>query len=184
MLAVVGQRMNETGDGPARIRRPPASGDLRIRPLAVGEGAVLQRVFDGMSPRSRYLRYHSAMPRLTAAYRTALTAVDGRRHVVLVAERFGPHGWVAVGLGRLVALGDAGAEIAAEVVDAAQRQGIGRALVIHLVAVAEALDYRWIEAAVLSSNAPVLRLLTRLFPGARRSACGTTISFEISLQKQ
>jgi GNAT superfamily N-acetyltransferase len=172
-------------DGMSRDRYEPTCRPgrrrARIRPLARGEEAVLQHVFDGLSPQSRYLRYHTAMPRLPATYRRALTEVDGRRHVALVAEWPGPSGWVAVGLGRLVALGEARAELALEVVDAAQRQGVGRTLLTRLVALADRLGYCWIEAAVLSSNAGILRLLGDLFPDASRSLEDATIQVRISL---
>jgi hypothetical protein len=99
---------------------PQTGKRLRIRPLARGEADVLQDVFDGMSVWSRYQRYHTAMTRLTPANRAALSAVDGRRRIVFVAERIGPRGWVAEGVGHLVATGDGRAEVAVEVVDAAQ----------------------------------------------------------------
>jgi GNAT superfamily N-acetyltransferase len=133
--------------------------------LRAGEvAAPLQTVFDGMSTRSRYLRYHTEVPRLTAAYRTALTTVDGVRHVVLAAERPDRDGWIADGLGRLIALPGGGAEVALEVVDAAQRRGIGGRLLRELVALAEVMDFRWLMAAVVAVNTPVLDWLRREFP--------------------
>ena len=33
--------------------------DISVRPLRRDEGAVLDTVFAGLSPRSRYLRFHS-----------------------------------------------------------------------------------------------------------------------------
>ena len=145
----------------------------RIRRLQAGEVAVpLQRVFDGMSARSRYLRYHTEMPRLTAAYRAALTTVDGARHVVLVAERLDQEGWVPEGLGRLIAMDENRVDLALEVVDSAQGQGIGRGLLCELVTTARALNYRWLVAAVLATNTPVLDWLRREFPAAASAARG------------
>jgi GNAT superfamily N-acetyltransferase len=160
---------------------PQTGKRLRVRPLARGEADVLQDVFDGMSLWSRYQRYHTAMTRLTPANRAALSAVDGRRRIVFVAERIGPHGWVAEGVGHLVATGDGRAEVAVEVVDAAQGRGVGRTLLRHLVIVAEALDYRLVQADVLTSNTTMLRLLGRLFPDARTTVEGTTVAVEVRL---
>ncbi|MEV0565154.1 GNAT family N-acetyltransferase [Dactylosporangium sp. NPDC050588] len=162
----------------------PDARRLRVRPLARGEVDVLQDVFDGLSVRSRYLRYHTAMTSLTPANRAALSAVDGRRRITLVAERIGPAGWVAEGLGHLVATGPDRAGVAVEVVDAAQGRGVGRTLLRHLVTVAEALDYRVVEADVLMANTPMLRLLGRLFPDARTTPAtpaATTVAVEVRL---
>ena len=66
---------------------------IRIRPLARGESEPVRVVFAGMSRSSRYLRYHTPLPRLTAHNERLLTDVDGRRHVALVAELAGDDGW-------------------------------------------------------------------------------------------
>jgi GNAT superfamily N-acetyltransferase len=134
-----------------------------------------------MSVRSRYLRYHTEMPRLTAAYRAALTTVDGARHVVLVAERLDQDGWIPEGLSRLIAMDKDRADIALEVVDAAQGQGIGRRLLYELATTAWALNYRWLVAAVLATNTPVLDWLRREFPAATVRGEGTTTIVEIPL---
>jgi GNAT superfamily N-acetyltransferase len=154
---------------------------LRVRPLAGGEADVLQDVFDGMSVWSRYLRYHTAMTRLTPAHRAALSAVDGRRRVALVAERIGPHGWTAEGIGHLIATGPHSAEVAVEVIDAAQRRGVGGLLLRHLTDLARTLDFRSVEASVLRSNTGMLHLLGRLFPDARFTFDGAAVTVEVDL---
>jgi GNAT superfamily N-acetyltransferase len=155
---------------------------MRIRRLRAGEvAAPLQSVFDGMSVRSRYLRYHTEMPRLTAAYRATLTTVDGARHVVLVAERPDPEGWIPKGLGRLTAMDEDRVDVALEVVDAAQGQGIGRGLLGELVTTARVLNYRWLVAAVLAMNTPVLDWLRREFPAATVRGEGTTTIVHLPL---
>ncbi|MFC5007917.1 GNAT family N-acetyltransferase [Dactylosporangium cerinum] len=165
----------------APVSAQPTGKRLRVRPLARGEDDILQDVFDGMSVWSRYQRYHTAMPRLTPANRAALSAVDGRRRVALVAERIGPAGWVAEGLGHLVATGAGRAEVAVEVIDAAQGRGVGKTLLRHLMTVAEALGYDVVEAAVLTSNTTMLGLLHRLFPDARTTVEGETVAVEVRI---
>ena len=157
----------------------------RIRRLRAGEvAAPLELVFDGMSAWSRYQRYHTGTPLLTAAYRAALTTVDDARHVVLVAEREERDGWVAEGLGRLIALDDGRADIAIEVVDAAQSQGVGHRLLRGLVTMARAMHYRWLVAVVLSSNTRLLDGLLRRFPDAAVHVDGATAVVEIPLWSQ
>ena len=72
--------------------------DVHVRPLRRDEAGVLDRVFAGLSPQSRHLRFHSPIPRLTAPVRRALLAVDGRDHVALVAVARGK----PVGITRLI----------------------------------------------------------------------------------
>lgn len=89
-----------------------------IRPLAHGETAPIDAVFDGMSAHSRYVRFHGPRPRLTDTMRRQLTAVDDDRHVALVAEVSDGDDVIPVGVARLIAVGDDTAEVAFAVVDA------------------------------------------------------------------
>jgi GNAT superfamily N-acetyltransferase len=155
----------------------------RIRRLRPGEAAgPVQCVFDGLSARSRYQRFHTEMPRLTASQRAALATVDGDRRAVLVAEH--PHhgGWTAVGIGRLMALDDGRAEIALEVVDAAQGRGVGRRLLAGLVATAHASGRRRLVAVVLASNPWVLDWLRREFAACTVRADGPASIVDIALR--
>lgn len=137
----------------------------RLRDLRPGERATVQAVFDGLSPASRERRFHGPRPTLSPAMLTALSAADDRDHVVLVAEL----GWGPrrrpVGLARLVRTGPDSAELAVEVVDAAQGRGVGRRLVEATRARAMALGYRVVEADVLEDNAAMLHLLREVYAG-------------------
>ncbi|GAA0930329.1 hypothetical protein GCM10009557_94260 [Virgisporangium ochraceum] len=155
----------------------------RIRRLRAGEAAgAVQCVFDGMSAGSRYQRFHTGMPRLTASQRAELATVDGDRRAVLVAERRHDGGWTADGLGRLMAFGDGRAEIALEVVDAAQGRGIGRRLLGELVVAAHASGHRRLVAAVLTTNTRVLDWLRREFPGCTVDVDGPASVVDIVLR--
>jgi GNAT superfamily N-acetyltransferase len=99
---------------------------VTVRPLCPGETGPLERVFDGLSPRSRYLRFLAPVPRLTTSTLQQLTDVDHVRHGSWVAQL----GSEPVGIGRWVRpAGTVGlAEIALEVVDDHHGQGFGRLL--------------------------------------------------------
>ncbi len=119
-------------------------GQLRIRPLEPGEDAPLRRVFAGLSPRSRFLRYQRAAPVPSASMVRALVDLRPGIHVALAAEIDGR----PVGLARWIrhstnlrgsdvtgadsaggpTAGAPHAEIAVEVIDAMQGRGIGRRL--------------------------------------------------------
>lgn len=141
-----------------------AAPDIRIRALAHGEDGPLRAVFAGMSERSRYQRFHTAVPRLTSPMQRLLTDVDGRRHVALVAETAGADGWTPVGLGRVIATGDGVAEVAFEVVDAWHGRGVGRRLLTALRHRAADLGHRRIVALVLAENRRAAALMRSVFP--------------------
>lgn len=137
---------------------------MRVRELHRAEaGRAVDTVFHGLSPHSRYLRFHTPVPRLTAAMRERLTDLDGHRRTAVVAEsRRTP-----VGIARLVATGDDTAEVAVAVVDPWQRRGVGTRLVTALGELAARLRYAELHGDVLGENEAVLRLVRRVFLGAR-----------------
>lgn len=136
-----------------------------VRPLTHDAGAALDRVFAGLSPQSRYLRYHAPMPRLPGPARRALLDLDGRDHLGFVAEVPTADGPRPVGLGRLVRTGPRTAEVALEVVDDWQRRGVGRQLLAALHAAARERGWTVLEARVLPGNDRVARMLRAAFPG-------------------
>jgi GNAT superfamily N-acetyltransferase len=137
--------------------------DIHLRPLRPDEGAVLDTVFAGLSPRSRYLRFHSPIGRLGPPIRRALLAVDGWQHVALVAvSRRGE----PVGIARLIRdrLRPDEAEVAFEVVDAWHRRGVGRLLLTALAEHAERVGVQRVRALVLPENTAAAALLRSVFP--------------------
>lgn len=132
----------------------------RLRELGPGEYDVLDTVMAGLSPTSRYRRFHSGVPRLTPQARERLAAVDGRAHIA-VAAFVGP---APVGIARVIALGDGRAELAVEVVDAWQGHGIGGRLVRAVADLGRAAGFREIVADVLAENTAMRLLFASAFP--------------------
>jgi GNAT superfamily N-acetyltransferase len=91
----------------------------------------LHAVFDGMSPRSRGLRYLTGVARLSGPLLRALLALSPGMHEALVAEVDG----TPIGLGRWIRVHPAAteAEVALDVVDAWQGRGVGTALAQQLI---------------------------------------------------
>jgi RimJ/RimL family protein N-acetyltransferase len=133
-------------------------GSALLRPLAGGEVAAVDDVFDGLSGRSRHQRFLVPMPRLPGAARRALSDVDGHRHVAWVALVDG----VPVGLCRYVRTAPHTAEVAFEVVDAEQGRGIGSALVDAVATVADAAGITCLEATVAPDNGASIAVLDRV----------------------
>jgi hypothetical protein len=77
---------------------------VRIRELGSGDGdgLVVDEVFAGLSPYSRYLRFQSPVAELSAATRESLIALDGRTHVALAAFTQGS----PIGIVRIIDIGD------------------------------------------------------------------------------
>jgi GNAT superfamily N-acetyltransferase len=140
-----------------------------VRDLRPGETETVERVFEGLSANSRYLRFHAPVPRLTASMRAALA--DVRRGVTLVAVRDG----VPLGIARLIPTGPGQGELAVEVVDAAQRRGVGTALVHAAVDRAAQLQITTIQGSVLRANRPMLSLLKGAFRDAAYAFDGPAV---------
>jgi GNAT superfamily N-acetyltransferase len=130
-------------------------GVATLRPLRSEEHAVLDAVFDGLSPASRYERYLTGLPQLSVRMRTALTAIDGHTHIAWLGEIDGR----PAAIGRLIRVARGTGEIAFEVIDAHQGRGLGTALLDTLVTVASVSGIDRIQATVLPSNHRSLRLL-------------------------
>lgn len=141
-------------------------GDVRVRRMTRSDVAALDDAFTGLSERSRFLRYHSATPRLTARMRRALLDLDGTRHLAHVAEVTAGDGIRAIGIARLLDLGDGRAEVAVEVVDAWHRRGVGSLLLASIGREADRLGYIEMHAEVLPENRPMRRLLGQVSPDA------------------
>jgi GNAT superfamily N-acetyltransferase len=138
----------------ARIR----AGVVAVRPLEAGNHVALRAVFDGMSHASRYSRYLTGLGGLPSSMARALTDVDGRRHVAWLASIDGE----PVGIGRYICIAPHIAEVAFEVVDGHHGRGIGTVLLDVLTTVAAVSGIQRLEATVLPTNAPSLRLLERV----------------------
>ena len=127
--------------------------------LTGGEIHLVRPVFDALSERSRWLRFHSGMPWVPERYLAQLArVVPGQRQVV-----------VAVAAGRPVGHGEwtrdpldpLRAEMALTVVDDLQGQGIGMALAAELALSASGAGIARLTCLSLPENALVRRWLAR-----------------------
>jgi GNAT superfamily N-acetyltransferase len=134
-----------------------------LRDLRPDEGDLLDALMAGLSPRSRYLRFHSPVPALTTGMRRALLDVDGHDHVALLAES---GDGAPVGIARTIRdpRRRTEAELAIAVVDAWHRRGVGRRLVTAVAERAMGTGVRRLTARVLPENTAALGLLRATFP--------------------
>jgi len=159
----------------------PDGTPLRVRPILPDDKLLLLRAFDRLSPQSRYARFFSPMPRLSAPLLDYFTEVDYDNHFAWVALSREGDDEVGVGVARYVRTADpCTAEAAVTVIDAYQRRGIGGLLLDALVLEASNHGIDRLEGLVLAGNDSMLAVLRRA--RARLSPAGPgTIRFEIDL---
>jgi GNAT superfamily N-acetyltransferase len=133
---------------------------VQLRSLRAGERELVARFYAGLSAESRRRRFLQPMPRLPEATLRRLAAVDGRRHVTVIAAVDGE----CVGMASYVALADepGAAEVAVAVTDRYQGRGIGRLLLDGLRPAAARAALETFVYLVDPTNRPALRLLRSL----------------------
>lgn len=134
--------------------------NLVIRDLVPADAHLLDAVLAGLSERSRYQRFQTPKPRLSARERTYLAGADGHDHIALVA--LDPTG-APLAVARAVRLQGRPdtAEIAAEVVDPWQRRGLGSDLIGRIARRAAAAGVQRFTATVLSETTLTRSLVRR-----------------------
>jgi GNAT superfamily N-acetyltransferase len=162
-----------------RTKREPV---VRVYPLPPGTAErIVDAVFAGLSPRSRYLRYHAPLPRLSEAVRRQSAGLDGRHRSAIVAEVADGPDVTPIGLVELADTGDGTAEVAIAVVDAWQRRGVGRRLLLAAAEHAEALGFTRLHGRALPENDALRRLTRHTFPLARLRMGGDTDALEVPI---
>jgi GNAT superfamily N-acetyltransferase len=154
---------------------PLAPAPLLLRDLGPPDAHLLDELHAAMSPRSRYRRYHAAKPKLSSRERAFLSGTDGRDHVALVALEAGG---APVGIARYVRLRSEPrtADIAAEIADRRQRQGLGSELLDGIARRAAAAGIERFTATVLSDTG--LRAALVRHGWRVRSFDGPTVTLE------
>ena len=134
-------------------------GLVSVGRLHGGDRAAVLEVFEGMSERSRRLRYHGPKPVLRESDVERLVDVGccGREAVAALDLVTGK----IVGTARFVrdAADPRSAEVAFEVVDDCQQRGVGRKLLAELTSLARREGVERFRAAVVPGNEAALALL-------------------------
>lgn len=143
-------------------RHGAAADELVIRPIAAEDKAALVDGFNRLSAGSRYRRFLSPHPRLSARELSYFTEVDHHDHEALVA--MDPVTDDGVGVARYVrSLSDpAQAEFAVAVVDDWQGCGVGTRLTEALADRARDEGITEFTGLVLAANEPMLNLAAEL----------------------
>jgi acetyltransferase len=130
-----------------------------VRPIHPQDETLVQSFVRGLSPRSRYFRFHNSIRELDPRMLHAATHVDYRRHLALIAEWFDGEAEVEIGAARYFVREDGQtAEFAIAVSDAWQRQGLARHLLQRLMAIAGQRGLQRFEGDVLEENQGMIGL--------------------------
>jgi len=135
-----------------------------VRPVLPQDDEAEAGLVQALSPRSRRLRFHGAVRSLPPDTLRAMTWVDYRRHVALVAElRCDDCPPTLVADARYVRdeADEASAEFAVAVADDWQGHGLGRVMLERLARHARQQGVTRLTASVLADNEPMLALLQR-----------------------
>lgn len=140
-----------------------------LRPIQPDDKTRLEEGLELLSARSRYLRFHSPMARLSDEQLSYLTEVDQHDHVAWVALNPDDPDEPGMGVARFVRLADEPtvAEAAVTVIDRHQGRGLGSALLGVLVEKAAENGITTLRNYVLADNSAMLGVLDDL--GAHRA---------------
>lgn len=151
-----------------------------LRPLCVSDREALRTLFARLSPESRRRRFLTGKTELTDRELTYLTDVDHVRHEALTAidHRDGS----IVGVARYVTWPEraGAADVAIEVADDFQRNGVGLMLAEALIRRARENGIKVLTATTLWENRAA-RALARRMGFRARSSAGSEIELELQL---
>jgi len=134
---------------------------IEIRALSTNDRADLLGAVGRTSARSLYRRFFGAKREFSEKEIEFFVNVDFVNHVALVATAGVGKRTAIVGGGRYVIVQPGTVEVAFAVVDQYHGQGIGRALLRHLVAIARDAGLEKLVAEVLPDNIPMLKVFEK-----------------------
>jgi acetyltransferase len=148
---------------PARCWATPAGNALTLRPVQPEDAPLLGELLDGrMSTRSRRLRFHGAMGRLSAQRLQQLAEADFKRQVAFVVTEQIDGREAAVAEARFVVLAGGGcADFAVAVADDWQQQGIARQLMQTLEGAAAERGVQTLQGDVCCDNEAMRAVMRR-----------------------
>ena len=149
--------------------------EVSIHRLDRFDGLAVQEVFDGLSPDSRFARYHTGTPVLPSGSMSLLGRVDGGDVAALAAR---DRGGSAIGLVWLIRTAEHDGELAIEVVDSWHRRGVGTRLLGAAEEAARAIGIGRLRADLLATNRAAVRLIGNTAPHATITREGPELVFE------
>jgi GNAT superfamily N-acetyltransferase len=157
---------------------------VRLRLVRPGDTELLRAGFDRLSPASRYARFLAPKLSLSDDELRYLCDVDQENHVAIGAVHDDGGGDpVGLGIARFIRIADRPdtAEAAIAVADEVQRQGLGRLLLLRLIAAANERGVTRFRCEVLGSNVGMAALLAQVAPDRSVEGSSGVMSIELAL---
>jgi len=134
---------------------------VEIRSYRPADGSDLEAFAGRIGPLSMYRRFFTLKQSFSEREKAFFLNVDFDKHIALVAVTDEGGCYAIIGGGRYVAVKPAVSEIAFVVLDQYQGQGLGAALLRHLITIARETGLDTLVAEVLRENAPMLKVFGR-----------------------
>jgi GNAT superfamily N-acetyltransferase len=134
---------------------------VEIRALRLGDRADLAAAVGRASTHNLYHRFFAVKRSFTAQEIAFFLNVDFVNHVALVAVMEEGGRPMIIGGGRYIVMHPEKAEVAFDVIDQYQGQGIGTALMRHLAAIARGNGLKELIAEVLPDNISMLKVFEK-----------------------
>jgi GNAT superfamily N-acetyltransferase len=157
---------------------------LEIRALKQEDRSDFFEAFDRMSAGSLYRRFFSVRPNFSSQEVAYFLNVDFVSQVALVAIVKEAGRPAIVGVGRYILMQPGRAEVAFVVIDQYQGQGIGKALMHHLVAIARESGLNELFAEVLPANIAMLRVFEKSGHSVRMQRDANALNVTIHLDNR
>jgi GNAT superfamily N-acetyltransferase len=144
---------------------------------------LLRTGFEQLSSESRYARFFTPKTSLTDDELRYLTDIDHEDHVAIAAASECDGRQTGLGVARFIRFTDRpdAAEAALVVADDAQRKGLGRLLMLRLIAAARERGIKRFRFEVLSSNPGMATLIAEIAPERTVETAAGEMSIEIAL---
>jgi GNAT superfamily N-acetyltransferase len=136
---------------------------VSLRPLGPDDRERLAVGFERLSAESRYRRFMTPVPRLTASELTYFSEIDNWNHFAWGVQVVKAEGLDGAGVARFVRLttDQTAADTAFTVLDEYQGLGIGQVLFRALAIAGRAHDVKQFHFDVLADNRPMLKVLEK-----------------------
>jgi RimJ/RimL family protein N-acetyltransferase len=135
--------------------------EVKIRALRRHDRDALLAATTRAGRRSMFRRFFATKRAFSEQEIAFFVNIDFIAHVALVAVTQENGHPAIIGGARYIVTQPGAAEVAFAVIDAYQGQGLGTALMRHLVAIAQAAGLRELTAEVLPDNTPMLKVLEK-----------------------
>jgi GNAT superfamily N-acetyltransferase len=157
---------------------------VRLRLIRPDDRELLRAGFERLSSESRYARFFAPKTSLSDDELRYLSELDHEDHFAVGAVRDddGPDE-VGLGIARFIRLADPPntAEAAIAVTDEAQHKGLGKLLLLRLVAAATERGIERFRSEVLGSNASIAALIAQIAPDHSVETRSGVMSIDIPL---